>query len=93
MHDLPTFTWSSVAGANHYYVWVNDMTTGQSPAVSNSNVSGTSWTTTTALTPGQSYEWYVGAVSTNGTTDLECRPDIRALPPEAGHTERALNHK
>src|SRR5581483_7332459 len=72
--ELPTFTWNSVAGANHYDVWVNVINNGQesigSQALRNSNATGTSWTPSAGqeLTPGQSYRWYVGAVSNNGTT-------------------------
>jgi predicted phage tail protein len=68
--DTPTFSWGAVSGANHYDLWVDDLTTGQSQFVRLSNVSGTSVTLTAAqaLTPGHSFRFYVGAVSTNGLT-------------------------
>jgi len=64
--DRPTFSWSAVAGANHYYLYVVDSTTNQ-VAINDAEGSGTSITVTaTSLTPGHSFTWYVGAVSTNG---------------------------
>jgi hypothetical protein len=62
----PPFTWGAVTGANHYYVWVNDLTTGTSGVLQNQNVGGTSWTPTTPLHPGDTYRWWVQAIdSTN----------------------------
>ena len=64
-YDTPTFSWSSVSGANHYYLYVLDNTTNQ-PVVNNSNVSGTTFAATTGLTPGHSFTWYIAAASTDG---------------------------
>ena len=66
-YDTPTFSWSSVAAANHYWLYVVDATTG-SVVVNNNTISGTSFTpgTSQSLTPGHSYTWYIAAVSTNG---------------------------
>ncbi len=61
---VPTFTWTSVEGADHYYVWLLDKTTGA--LVTNKGVSVTTWTWSSALTVGHSYVFYVAAVSTNG---------------------------
>ena len=63
-YDLPTFTWNSIVGANHYYVYAVDDSTG-AVIVNNPNVSGTSLTPSTPLTPGHSYTLYVAAESTN----------------------------
>ncbi len=63
---MPVFTWSGVAGADYYDVWVNNLTSGQSQVLRNSRVTGTSWTATSALTPGLSYQWWVRAFSNNG---------------------------
>jgi hypothetical protein len=60
----PTFVWTTDAGANHYDIYVVDNGTGA--VIRNPNASGTSWTTTTPLTAGHHYTWYLGAVSTNG---------------------------
>jgi hypothetical protein len=63
----PTFTWSTVTGADHYDVWANDLTTGQSQVLRNQTVSGTSWTPPTGLVQGQAYDWWVRAVNATGT--------------------------
>ena len=63
--DTPTFSWNSVTGAAHYYLYVLDTTTDQA-VLSNPSVTGSSFTATTALTPGHSFTWYVAAESTNG---------------------------
>ena len=65
--DTPTFTWSSVTGADHYDLLVQDQSTGQQALrAPNTTVTSVALTTSQALTPGHSYVWYVGAVSTNG---------------------------
>lgn len=58
---FPTFTWPAAAGADHYYLWVNDQSTGQ-VTVDLSNVTGTSWTPTQPFTVGDNYTWWAGAV-------------------------------
>jgi hypothetical protein len=63
--NLPNFSWSSVPGADHYYLYVVDQTTGQL-IVNNPNVPGASWTPSAPLTWGDHYAWYVGAYSANG---------------------------
>src|SRR5581483_8775023 len=73
-NDTPTFTWNAVSGANHYDVWVNEVNPSNTSQViatmvlRNANVTTTSWTASSALSPGHWYKWYVGTVSTNGTT-------------------------
>ena len=62
----PVFTWTGVAGADYYDVWVNNLTSGQSQVLRDSHVTGTSWAANAALTPGLSYQWWVRAFSNNG---------------------------
>jgi hypothetical protein len=67
----PTFTWSLVAGANLYDVWVDDTTTGQSqvlrtPLSGNQTVTANAWTAPTSLHPGDRYKWWVRALSSTG---------------------------
>ncbi len=64
----PNFSWSSVADAASYRLWVRDNTTGQAPVLIVSNITTTSYqlTTSQAFILGHSYTWWVGAVSTNG---------------------------
>ena len=62
----PTFAWSAVVGANHYYLYLFDTTMNQVVAsVTNSNISLTTFGAS-GLTSGHSYTWYVAAVSDSG---------------------------
>ncbi len=93
-YDEPTFTWNSVAYAASYDVWVNDVTTGQAQVVRQTNLSAssTSFQTTTALTPGQTYEWWVATVSANGTHFCDRRPDVHACTAAGANANRAERH-
>lgn len=62
----PTFAWSSVAAANHYELWVSDATTGQSQVLDNSNIATTSFTVVNPLPSGDTFNWWVRSLSTNG---------------------------
>ena len=66
--DTPTFSWSNVAAADQYYLYVADNLTPKQPLIANSSITGTSFTPSAseALTPGHSYTWYIGAESANG---------------------------
>lgn len=63
----PTFAWTAVVDAARYDLWVNDLTTGQSGVIRDQQVSGTSYTPTTALTNGHDYIWTVRAIDSDGT--------------------------
>src|SRR5688500_7256209 len=54
---LQTFNWPAAAGADSYYLWVADQSTGQ-VAVNAPNLPGTSLTLTTPLTVGHDYLWW-----------------------------------
>src|SRR5262249_48196192 len=60
----PTFTWASVTAADHYDLWVNDVTSGQSQVVRVTKATGNSWALSAAgaLSFGHSYVWWIGAV-------------------------------
>ena len=62
--DQPIFTWLPVAGATRYEVWVADQASALTPVLYLTNVAGTSLqlAPSQALTPGQGYNWYLGAV-------------------------------
>jgi hypothetical protein len=62
----PAFSWSPLAGADHYDLWVNNLTTGQSQALRNQNVAGASFTPATPLVAGDQYEWWVRGVTSAG---------------------------
>ena len=74
----PTFSWSSVAGVDHYYLKVLDTTTNQL-VVNNPAVTSTSFTGT-ALTPGQDYTWSIGAVDLAGDVSWSAESFALALP-------------
>jgi len=69
-YDLPTFTWTAVANAGRYHLYVVDAVTGVA-VINRPNVIGTTYTATVTpaanelFTPGRSYRWYVLAFSTN----------------------------
>jgi hypothetical protein len=63
--DKVAFTWNAVVGAHHYSLRVLDTTTNV-VVVNVPIIAGTSFTATGGLTPGHSFKWFVGAVSSNG---------------------------
>ena len=65
-YDQPTFSWSAVTGAAHYAIVVVDETSNNMLAAYSANVPTTTYTAPNGLTPGHTYLWYVGFVSTNG---------------------------
>ena len=58
-----------MTGANHYYLYVADETAGGTAVINDPDITGTSFTPSTGLTPGHSYVWYIFAVSTNEMDD------------------------
>ena len=64
----PTFSWTAVAGAAKYEIQIADSAADLeiNPTVDDKNVSGTSYTPTTALTNQQTYHWRVRAVNGEG---------------------------
>lgn len=63
---LPTFTWSAVAGADHYVLWVSDQSSGAVMQVGLGTV--TTWKPSVPLTLGHTFTWWVGTVSASGST-------------------------
>jgi Dockerin type I domain len=63
----PTFQWSAIGSATGYYLTLVDTTTGQTVA-NNLAVATNSYTPTTPLNSGDSYQWQVQAY--DGTTPL-----------------------
>jgi predicted phage tail protein len=62
-----TFTWSAAVAADHYDLWVNDVTSGQGQVLRNQAIIGTSWQPAQPLKIGDSYRWWVRALSSTGT--------------------------
>ncbi len=80
--DMPTFTWTTCDGAAHYWLWVDDATTGTTQVVNQQTLLTTSCTLSAiqALTPGHSYNWWIGAVEGNGTVDWSGRASFLVAP-------------
>lgn len=62
----PSFTWTPIAGAITYDLWVNDLTTGQSQVIRETNLTGTSFTPP-PLTAGNTYLAAIRAIYAGGT--------------------------
>ena len=78
-----TFSWSPVAGAKAYYVYVLDNTTNQSL----SNPADTLTTFASAI-PHDNYTWYVAAVSTNSTTSVFSESTFSLVPATLGEPKQ-----
>src|SRR5690242_3084411 len=63
----PLFSWNTVAGADHYDVWVDDQTSGQTAVLRNQAVSGITWLASAPLRTGDRYSWQVRAIDATGT--------------------------
>ena len=63
---MPMFSWSMVANAARYDLWVNDLTTGQMQVIRQQNLTTNTYTPTAALTPG-TYVFWVQAFSAAGS--------------------------
>ena len=57
----------AVAGADHYDIWVNDLSTGQSAVLRDQDVTGASWVASVALKAGEKYRWWLRAVDVSGS--------------------------
>ena len=61
-----SFTWSAAVAADHYDLWVNDITSGQSQVLRDQTIVGTSWQPPHPLKIGDTYRWWVLALSSTG---------------------------
>jgi hypothetical protein len=59
----PTFSWTAVTGATHYFVVIVDLDV---PLVVHAAVAGNSLVLGFPLTPGHTYQWYVEALDDQG---------------------------
>jgi hypothetical protein len=89
--DVPTFVWNAVPNAASYDIWISDLTTGQGPVFSQSQVPAATLTLAgaQALSPGHSYRWWVRGVTASGAalawgTPTDFTITGLAAPPPAG---------
>ncbi len=68
----PEITWSTVPGAASYDVWINNLSTGQNPAIQ-TNVSGTGFTSTNPMGIGK-YRVWVRAKTAAGVLSIWSPP-------------------
>ena len=80
-NNRPTFFWTSVANAATYEILVKNLSDGGQPIVLNvKDIVGTSYTTTTTLTPNKNYRWWVRAVNGNNAPGPWSQPlDFRVV--------------
>lgn len=57
----PELQWEAFPGADHYDLWIDNLSTGQKQVVREQNLTGTSWTSSTDLPFGK-YQVYIRAV-------------------------------
>ncbi len=65
-NGLVTFSWSAISGAVRYDLWVNNLTTGESQVIRETNLKTNSFTPDAPLTAGHSYIWTVRAINDAG---------------------------
>src|SRR5262249_717281 len=71
----PTFSWAPVAGADNYDLWVDDVTTGQSQVIRQKALPGAtpSFSATSPLTSGNTYQWWVRPYDAQGHSGVWSR--------------------
>ena len=61
----PTFSWNAATGAARYELWVYDFTTNTHQVIHETNLTGTSHTSATALILGHTYWFWVRAINSD----------------------------
>ncbi len=72
----PTFAWNPPVTVSSYEFWLSDLTTGQAPLFDVANITSMSFTPTSPLTAGHTYEWWVKGLAWSS-------PDIFSIPAVA----------
>jgi uncharacterized delta-60 repeat protein len=62
----PTITWTAITGTLRYDLWVDNLTTGQSQVIRQTNLTAASFTPSTPLTAKSTYRVWVRAFDTQG---------------------------
>lgn len=76
--QTPRISWSSVPGADHYDIWIDNVTTGQQQVIRDVNVSGTSFTVSAPLSYGTWHIWARGinAIGASGPWSARLQLEI-----------------
>jgi hypothetical protein len=77
----PTFTWGTVAHADSYDLRLDDTSAGNKQVLLKTAITTTSFTPTTPLVPGDSYEWFVRGRSNNKTVSAWSSPVAFSVTP------------
>jgi hypothetical protein len=83
----PTFQWSAAAGADSYWIQVDDDPAFGSPAISESGIAGTSYTPSSDLDDDTTYSWRVTSENVcgpGGTSTVFSFTTLTLLPFEDG---------
>ncbi|MBL8810487.1 MAG: hypothetical protein JNM43_09955, partial [Planctomycetaceae bacterium] len=79
----PTISWQALPGAARYEIYVNNLTTGAQRVYSDTNITGTSWTSTTDMPMGL-YRGWVRAFDTAGNAGgWSAAFEVHVLPAPA----------
>ena len=83
--NTPTFNWQGTAGATTYEILVKRISSPDQPIVINvTGLTGTSYTTTVTLQPGQTYRWWIRGISSGGVAGPWSQPlDFRVASNDA----------
>jgi fimbrial isopeptide formation D2 family protein/uncharacterized repeat protein (TIGR01451 family) len=76
----PTISWSPLAGATRYDLWIDNITTGASQVIRNANVLTTSYTPPTSLNFGAYRVWVRGLDVTGNPGDWSSAVQINVTP-------------
>ena len=79
----PTLTWSPLAGATRYDLWINNLTTGQQQVVRATDLAETFWTSPTDLPMGSYRAWVRGLDASDLPADWSIAVDFLVLPTVA----------
>lgn len=91
----PELQWEAFPGADHYDLWIDNLSTGQKQVVREQNLTGTSWTSLTDLPFGQ-YQVYIRAVDATGVATLWTHGpafNIAVAPTPIGPASSTINQQ
>lgn len=77
----PTITWAALPGANHYDVWISNLSTGTSQVVRNMDVAGTTFQVATNLSAGKFRTWVRGIAADDFAGAWSIGVDFTVISP------------